>query len=95
LRTGDFFVEVPDIFRDNINMKEEVVSEIAKESPYVQIVKILNKAFEHFNELYCENFLKRPLITILSRGRRACLGWHWKNKWDYQGSLHTEIMIAA
>jgi len=76
-------------------MKEEVVSEIAKESPYVQIVNILNKAFEHFNELYCENFLKRPLITILSRGRRACLGWHWKNKWDYQGSLHTEIMIAA
>ena len=80
--------------KEEIN-SDETVSEIAKESPYVQIVNILNKAFEYFNELYCENFLKRPLITILSRGRRACLGWHWKNKWDYQGSLHTEIMIAA
>lgn len=84
------------MIEDNQNTEtEEVLAEISKESPYVEIVTILNKAFEHFNELYCEGFLKRPLITILSRGRRAVLGWHWKDKWDYQGSLHTEIMIAA
>jgi hypothetical protein len=69
--------------------------EAGDNNPYVRAVNILNKAFDHFNEKYCEGILKRPLITILSRGRKACLGWHWKNKWDYQGSLHTEIMVAA
>jgi len=69
--------------------------EAGEANPYVRAVQILNKAFDHFNEKYCDNLLKRPLITILSRGRKACLGWHWKNKWNYQDSLHTEIMIAA
>lgn len=82
-------------------MKEEVLDqesspiEAGENNPYIKAVNILNKAFDHFNEKYCENVLKRPLITILSRGRKACLGWHWKNKWDYQDSLHTEIMVAA
>ena len=69
--------------------------ESGENNPYIKAVKFLNKAFDHFNDLYCEGSLKRPLITILSRGRKACLGWHWKNKWSYQDSLHTEIMIAA
>ena len=79
-------------------MKEESdiqTIEPGSNNPYIKAVNILNDAFDYFNEIYADNLLKRPLITILSRGRKACLGWHWKNKWDYQDSLHTEIMIAA
>jgi len=97
-------LEVPRKFLDTISMNETLLEseeveytpiEAGVNNPYVRAVHILNTAFDYFNEKYCENILKRPLITILSRGRKACLGWHWKNKWDYQGSLHTEIMVAA
>jgi hypothetical protein len=80
---------------NEIEEPQEVEIESGENNPYVRAVKFLNQAFDHFNELYCEGNLKRPLITILSRGRKACLGWHWKNKWSYQDSLHTEIMVAA
>ena len=83
-------------------MKEEIVSDEIEavidpglNNPYVKAVLILNKAFDYFNDLYCEGTLRRPLITILSRGRKPCYGWHWKDKWTYGNSLHTEIMIAA
>lgn len=99
-------LEVPQHLLDTISMNEEILNpessagvvttiEAGENNPYIKAVNVLNKAFDHFNEKYCEGILKRPLITILSRGRKACLGWHWKNKWDYQESLHTEIMIAA
>jgi len=85
---------------ETTDQTEEIVEEFTAiepgfENPYVKAVEILNRAFDHFNEKYCENILNRPLITILSRGKKACLGWHWKNKWQYQNTLHTEIMIAA
>lgn len=82
---------------DTVDQVEEEFTAIEPgfENPYVKAVEILNRAFDHFNEKYCENILNRPLITILSRGKKACLGWHWKNKWQYQNTLHTEIMIAA
>lgn len=62
---------------------------------YVRIIETLDKAFDHFNSIYCENILKKPLIAVLSRGRRACYGWHWKSKWQAGGEEKTEIMVAA
>jgi hypothetical protein len=62
---------------------------------YVHLVEILEKAFDHFNRLYTEEKLNKPLIAILSRGRKACYGWHWANKWSDGDNTFTEIMIAA
>jgi hypothetical protein len=62
---------------------------------YLEITQIFYKAFDYFNEKYCENFLKKPLIVILSRGRKNCLGWHWADKWSNDSEVLTEIMIAA
>jgi hypothetical protein len=62
---------------------------------YVQIVETLDKALDYFNNLYCDNVLKKPLIVVLSRGRKACYGWHWANKWTDGENSITEIMIAA
>lgn len=62
---------------------------------YTKIVDVLDKAFDHFNTLYCESILNKPLIVVLSRGRKACYGWHWAQKWRVGEETKTEIMIAA
>lgn len=62
---------------------------------YIQVVEVLEKAFDHFNKLYAEEKLNTPMIVILSRGRKACYGWHWANKWSDGENSITEIMIAA
>lgn len=62
---------------------------------YLNIIETLDKAFDHFNNKYCEGTLNKPVIVILSRGRRACLGWHWSQKWKVGEEVKTEIMIAA
>lgn len=62
---------------------------------YIQVVEVLEKAFDHFNKLYAEEKLNKPMIVILSRGRKACYGWHWANKWSDGENSITEIMIAA
>jgi len=91
----DILTEAEEVVLDHSEAGEYTPIEPGFENPYVVAVHILNKAFDHFNEKYCNNILKRPLITILSRGNKACLGWHWKDKWQYQSTLHTEIMVAA
>jgi SprT-like family len=62
---------------------------------YTKIIEVLDKAFDHFNAKYCENILSKPLIVVLSRGRKACYGWHWAQKWRVGEEVKTEIMIAA
>jgi hypothetical protein len=64
-------------------------------NPYIEAVSVLDKAFDFFNEKYCNSLLKKPLITIMSNGNSSCYGWHWANKWVHNGNSKTEIMLAA
>ena len=64
-------------------------------NPYIEVVNLLDQAFDYFNQELCSGTLKKPLINILSRGTKKCLGWHWKDKWKYEGEPCTEITIVA
>lgn len=65
------------------------------ENPYIKTIEILDLAFDHFNEVLCNGSLKKPIINILSRGTKKCLGWHWKDKWKLNEESVTEITIVA
>jgi len=64
-------------------------------NPYVEAIFTLDKAFDYFNDKLCNNTLDRPIINILSRGARKCLGWHWQDKWQCDGEYATEITIVG
>jgi hypothetical protein len=55
----------------------------------------LYRAFDIFNEQYCNNELPKCLITIQSKGRKNALGWFWNGAWVDETGGTPEINISA
>jgi hypothetical protein len=62
----------------------------------LKIQELLYQSFDFFNEKLCLGSLPKPIITILSRGRKKdTLGWMCKNKWQSGQGIQHEISIMA
>ena len=61
------------------------------------VIAELNKAFDGFNKELFSKELPRPVITIMTRGRRKAYGWFAENRWQLTDStdIKHEINIAA
>lgn len=75
------------------NNKDNIVE--LPEQPYVEMTKLLYRAFHHFNNELAEGKLKEPIITIASSGRKAAYGWHLKDGWKTAGADMTELNVCA
>lgn len=56
----------------------------------IELERIYNELFKVYN-LKCPN----PIITIQTKGRGNCLGWHSSERWENNKEKITEINICA
>jgi hypothetical protein len=69
-------------------------------SPEQKIKRIyseLYRAFDHFNKVFADNELPKPIITIQESGRRNALGWFGRGFWfdrEMNGTV-PEINLSA
>lgn len=71
-------------------------STTTQDSPYTKIIMQLGFAFDHFNKIFAEGKLKRPIITAATRGRKNALGWFRPEGWSNGDKEHMhEINISA
>lgn len=60
------------------------------------ITDALEKAHDHFNKtLFASSLKTKPVITILSKGRRNALGWYAYERWQNGDSKPSELNISA
>lgn len=69
-------------------------------SPATKMKRIyseLYRAFDHFNKIFTDNSLPKPVITIQESGRKNAYGWFGKGFWydNDQGAGVPEINISA
>ena len=69
-------------------------------SPATKMKRIyseLYRAFDHFNKIFTDNSLPKPVITIQESGRKNAYGWFGKGFWydNDQGTGVPEINISA
>lgn len=63
--------------------------------PYVEVTKLLYRAFDHFNKVLAEGALKPCIITVGSANRKSAYGWHLKDGWKHGAAELTELNVCA